>query len=213
MKVPATKTPMDPTAAEEHLADAWDQTQARPVTPGILRLLLALWDFETGTGGSQYQWNYGNIVATSDNQDWYNNPGLPAGPGAPRFRAYSGPAEGAQALVRQLTSPTRPQWHAGLLTEDPDSFVAHLKGEHGGPQYFEAPLNVYQERFRGRWTRYAHLEARPSAPSPLDPIDHVQTPPPGEILPPPKARPSKSGGIWVVAGSIALMVWASRRWN
>lgn len=155
-------TPLTAGQAAQLIETAWARRSAlrndvpQP-TPERVRLLLALWDLETGTGGSQFNFNFGNQIATRPDQNFY----VADDSGNTRhFRAYTDALAGARSFVSQLTSDTRPQWVAGLATGDPTEFVRSLKGLNGGPEYFEAPFERYRNTFLARWERYAP-KARP----------------------------------------------------
>jgi hypothetical protein len=119
----------------------------------VLALLLALWDLETAAGASMFHWNFGNVIATRpDSQLFYvaDDSG-----NTRKFRAYNDANDGARGLVQQLTSSTRPEWHTGLLTGDPNAFVRALSGADGGPAYFEADPERYRRTFLERWRKYS----------------------------------------------------------
>lgn len=151
---PTVVTPLSVQQAVPLLRDAWRVRFGDDVDGKILRLLVSLWDLETGAGRSQLNHNWGNQIATRPEQNFYvaDDSG-----NSRRFRHYDTFEEGALSFVSQLTSTTRPQWKAGLLTGDPVEFVRALKGLNGGPEYFEAPFERYLGTFRGRWERYPEL--------------------------------------------------------
>lgn len=170
-QVPVIRTPLTADEARELIETAWAKRASvrpdvPPPTPERVRLLLALWDLETGTGGSQRNFNFGNQVATRESQDFY----VADDAGNTRhFRAYPSGQAGAASFVAQLTSDTRPEWRDGLASGDPQFFVESLKGLHGGGfEYFEAPFEQYLQTFLGRWNRYdpKDLPPRRGIPSP-----------------------------------------------
>lgn len=148
-------TPLSATEAEREIALAWRRRFDAPISLDVLRLLIALWDLETAAGLAQTNNNFGNIIATRDDQLFYS--GTDSG-NARRFRSYNSVSDGADGLVSQITSATRPHWKAGLMTGDPTNFVVGLKTV---PAYFEAPFNQYLTTFLGRWEKYPHLSPAP----------------------------------------------------
>lgn len=152
MRVPAVSTPLDATEATTELEGAWFRRFGEPVRPDVLALLLALWDLETDAGRAQSNFNFGNIIATSEDQRHYV--GDDSG-NTRRFRAYLTPSAGADSFVAQLTSDTREEWRAGLDSGDPTEFARALGGLNGGHAYYEAPVERYTRTLVGRWQRYA----------------------------------------------------------
>lgn len=162
-EVTAIRTPTSPLEAESALKRAWRSMYGETVSEDVLALLLAIWDLETGTGESQYHWNMGNIVTSSDTYFMLRSAGNH------HYRIYDSLDDGARGLIRQLRSPNRPQWEDGLLSGDPVFFIESLKGVHGGGfEYFEAPLERYLTTFMGRYARYA---PNPKVESPAPPSD------------------------------------------
>jgi hypothetical protein len=152
-EVNPVKTPVDMRDVERAVAEAWLSMRGEAITPEVSALILALIDLEVATGTATKNFNLGQIIATRPaEQDYYM--GLDSG-NLRRFRSWPNLAEGARAVVRQLTSDTRPKWREGLLSGNPDKFVESLGGVYGGPKYFEANLERYRNTFLGRWKRYA----------------------------------------------------------
>jgi hypothetical protein len=169
-QVPIERTPVSADEARVSISDAWRARFGAAVEPDVLALLLALWDLETGTGQSQFNWNFGNLVEVRpDSRPFY----IADDSGNTRkFKAFEDIDDGAEGFVAQVTSTTRPEWHQGLLTGDPEEFVRALKGRNGGPEYFEAPLDRYLQTFLGRWRRYEVPKALPPSrgqPEPAQP--------------------------------------------
>ena len=179
-EVAKVRTPVSVGQAQDLFAEAWRQRFGEPITAKELALLMALSDLETGTFKSIFNHNFGNQIATRDSQEFYRalDSGNPR-----RFRSYPDAFAGARSFVAQVTSDTRPEWKAGLLTGDPVEFARALKGLNGGPAYYEAPLERYTNTLVQRWRSYT--------PTLVD----------GEPLPPevppeterPKAKPRKPG--------------------
>lgn len=147
-------TPATALEMAESIRRVW--TSNVPLTNQILWLILALWDIETATGSKMWCNNAGNIIRTPGwSGDWYkaNDSG-----NIREFRAYPTRDAGAAGLVGLLTSTTRPKWASGLLSGSPDVFVRSLKGEYGGPHYFEADLDKYLSGFKTRYAKYAGTE-------------------------------------------------------
>lgn len=154
---PIRTTALDAATASDILQDTWRALFGAAVRPDVLALLLGLWDLETGTGRSMHNNNWGNIVRTSESQDFFvgNDSG-----NVRKFRHFETPQDGARNFIQQLTRDSRAQWREGLLTGDPAAFVNALAGKNGGPKYFEANPDRYLRTFLGRWQRYS----RPSSP-------------------------------------------------
>ncbi|MCH9730985.1 MAG: glucosaminidase domain-containing protein [Actinomycetia bacterium] len=154
-QVPRTRTPVTPQQAEELLRQAWVQEHGSEPRPSVLRNVLALWDLETAAGRSQYQHNWGNIVAISENQQYYmaDDSG-----NLRRFRTWPTAAAGARGLVHQLTKPNRAHWARGLLTGSPEEFAEALAEP---PAYYEADPVTYGRVLRQRYDKYPHLVDRP----------------------------------------------------
>jgi len=149
----ARRTVSDETAVRRAFERAWQTRFGEPVDPHVLRLLLAHSDLETGAWKSMFHHNLGNIVVTSESSPYFRlkENGVKT---AHRYRIYDDLDDGADGMIRQLTSNTRPQWHEGLLTGNPFFFVDSLAGKHGGPAYFEANVERYLNGFLNRWDRY-----------------------------------------------------------
>lgn len=145
-RVEQVNTPVSVEQARAALEAAWVGNVGEP-NGDIITLMLTLWALETGNGASMFNFNMGNIVAVSESQDYWI--GDDSG-NTRKFRSWSNLDAGATGLVRQLTSETRPHWHAGVLSGDPENFVKSLKGVYGGPAYFEADLDVYLIGFFAR---------------------------------------------------------------
>lgn len=161
-ELPAKRTAHSAEDVELALITQWYGRYGEEVDPRVLRLLIALWDLETGTGRSSYHWNLGNVVVGQSKRDWFRLKNRATGEFTPHhYRVYRDLDDGAQDLIRTVRSPTRPQWEAGLLSGEPDMFVRGLKGVlpgwPKGPEYFEADLERYRLAFRSRWNRYPHL--------------------------------------------------------
>jgi len=140
---------------ESRFANAWSSRFGESIRPEVLRLLMALWDLETAGGQSMFNFNHGNVISTRhDTEPFYFAKDRS---GDVEFRAYSNAEAGALGLVQQVTSTTRPMWHRGLLTGDPVAFSQHLKGQHGGPQYYEQDFDIYTATLVRRWEKYPHL--------------------------------------------------------
>lgn len=198
-EVPKERTRLEPIQAGQAFTAAWrDRFGQEPPRP-VLRLLIALSDLETGAWQSMWNFNFGNQIATRDSQAFYRalDSGNPR-----RFRAYGSAKEGAASFVRQLTSDTRPEWHAGLLTGDPDAFNRALAGMNGGYAYYEANPETYGRVLRERWEKY---------------------PPPPEPQPPPEPEPRKEpkrkthpeagpalAALIVVAGGLLLLTMVTK---
>lgn len=160
-EVNIVKTPVTMAEIERELGVVWHDVRGEVLPPEIGALILALIDLEVGTGRATRNWNLGQIIATRpETQDYYM--AMDSG-NLRRFRSWPTLRAGVTAIVKQLLSETRPKWRDGLLTGNPDEFVAALGGKHGGPKYFEAPFERYRETFLGRWKRYAPGQA--TAPS------------------------------------------------
>ena len=168
-QVEITRTRQSPAEAESVLRAAWGDVFVGPLRPDVLRLVLALWDLETGSGGSEFNFNWGNMVDAGQTGRFY----VADDTGHTRhFAAFASQREGADALLRQLTRDSRSEWRAGLATGDPELFVRHLSGEFGGPAYFEASPARYLATYLERWDKYPHLNAparTPEAPAPKTP--------------------------------------------
>ena len=180
-QVPIELTPVTPAEARSVLADAWRARFGEPVAPDVLALLLALWDLETATGESQFNWNFGNIITTHpDTTPFY----IADDSGNLRnFRAFEDIDDGAEGFVSQLTRPSRQQWWDGLLTGDPEAFVRALNGQNGGPSYFEADFDRYLNTFLIRWRRYEVPKALPpSRGQPVPTTPPTTTKKPGPLL-------------------------------
>ncbi len=150
-EVPRTRTPVTPQQAEVLLRQAWVDELGSEPRPTVLRNVLALWDLETAAGKSQYQNNWGNIVAVSTKQPYY----LADDTGnLRRFRTWPTAAAGARGLVHQLTKPNRSHWARGLLTGSPERFAEALAEP---PAYYEANPVTYGRVLRQRYDKYAHL--------------------------------------------------------
>jgi hypothetical protein len=190
--VPTILTPSTPVAVAEAIARVWGLN----LTNQVLWLLLAHSDLETAGWTRMYNYNLGNIIRTAQwKGDWFDADDS----GNPRqFRAYPSLDSGASGLVVQLTSSTRPQWRAGLLSGDPTTYVAALAGKHGGPAYFEADPSRYLTGFMARYQRYAG-------------IDYLQN----SSLPDVDTPVSSEVPIWyamAIAGlAAALVVWQKRQ--
>ena len=200
MEVSKVATPQPVEAVAQALSSAWARRFGEPAPATVLALLLGLADLETNTFGTVngkgfYNYNLGNIVAPyPDTQVWF----AALDSGNPRkFRAWNSLDAGAEGFVKQLTSDTRKEWHAGLLTGDPEKFVRALNGQNGGPHYFEANFDQYLAGYKARWGRYA---------------GHGMPAPEGTTLP--KAEPPKGGpsltkvaawgvGLWLLARLVA----------
>lgn len=198
-EVPKVRTQSNASQVAEHFRRAWASRFGEAVEPRVMALLLALSDLETATWRSMFNWNHGNQVATRpESQAFYRA----LDSGNPRtFRAYPSQDDGALSFVSQVTSDTRPQWHAGLLTGDPTEFARALKGLNGGPAYYEAPLDRYTRTLVERWRRY-------DVDGGTLPPDEEPTLPDGQV---PKARPRLGPGIWLLSlGAISLFVVRAR---
>lgn len=149
-EVPMVRTPIDAQQAEQLLKDAWAELRSEPITEGVLRLLLALWDLETDAGRAQFNHNFGNMIQVTDGPFYRAlDSGNPR-----RFVAFPSVQAGARGFVRQLTRDSRAHWREGLLSEDPMEFARQLKKP---PAYYEAPLERYSQTLLRRWRRYSHL--------------------------------------------------------
>lgn len=161
-EVPLVITRLEPQEASAILQEAWQRLFSAAVRPDVLALLLGLWDLETGTGASMKNHNWGNIVSTSETQEFFR--GLDSG-NQRKFRSYPTAEAGAENFIRQVTRESRAQWRDGLMTGDPTLFVNALAGKNGGPKYFEANPDRYLRTFLGRWQRYASPSSPPAPPS------------------------------------------------
>jgi len=198
-EVPRVRTRVTPDEASAAISRAWQERFGSPIAPDVLALLLGLWDLETATGGSQFNFNFGNIITTTDSVPWF----AMLDSGNPRkFRSFATIDDGAANFVNQLTRDTRPQWRDGLLRGEPVEFVRGLKGLNGGPEYFEAPFDRYLSGYLTRWRRY-----RPEG---FD-VDgrRVSGAPEG----PPEASTGASTGVTagVVSLATGALIWLIRR--
>lgn len=155
--VDAKRTRSDAQSIANALAIAWASRFGAQLPGAVAALLLALSDFETATWQSMFNFNPGNMIPSSESQPFFR---LRVQNAANEFRAFPDLESGIAEYVAQLTRDTRPEWHAGLLSGDPEQFVRSLGGEFGGPRYFEAPLNVYRKGFLSRYERYRALAER-----------------------------------------------------
>lgn len=192
-EVPIHRTPIDAQDAEAFLRETWPD-----IAEGVLRLLLALWDLETGGGTRMFNNNWGNLVSTLPSQDFYR---ASDSGNIRRFVSYATPRAGSDAFVRNLIRDSRSHWRAGLLTGNPAIFAHQLRIS---PAYYEAPESVYTRTLVARWNLYAHLDPddiprHPSAPKPSAPRG---TQPHGGIV----------GALLVTTALGTLFqLWASRR--
>jgi len=182
-QVPIRTTRLSPPAAERIL-------RKTGLRPSALRLLMALWDLETGAGTSMFNHNWGNMIVGKDvNHPYY----LADDSGNLRkFRAYDNVFDGAADWIRQLFRPDKP-WADGIASGDPVVFAERLKA--GG--YYEAPVERYTKTLVGRWEKYPHLR-------------DVRT---RRATPTPTHRRSSTAGavtMLLLATGIGVLVWASR---
>jgi hypothetical protein len=180
-EVPIRRTPVTAAQAEAMLSDSWSSLFSETVRPDVLRLMLALWDLETDAGRRMWNNNFGNILVNESSQNYYL---ARDGINVRRFRSWVLDTSGADGFVRQVTSPTRPIWSAGLMTGHPQKYAVALKGP---PAYYEASVERYTKTLVARWNKYPHLHAAP----------------PGR---------RSSGGGWLLVGMLAayyaLQGWA-----
>lgn len=201
-EVPKRRTVVSPQQAENLFRQAWSERFNEPVRPGVLRLLLALWDLETAGGEKQDNFNFGNQISTRpDREQFYR--GIDSG-NKRQFRSYPSARAGAKSFVAQVTSDTRPHWEQGLLTQDVVQFSRGLKNcqnescSVSGPlSYYEAPFERYTATLQRRYDKYPHLQPEVGPPAPL---------------PTPVEEPEGRGGL-VLLGTVlvGLTLWVSRK--
>lgn len=201
-EVPKKRTVVSAAQAENLFRQAWSERFNEPVRPGVLRLLLALWDLETGAGRLQDNFNFGNQVSTRPATELFYR-GIDSG-NKRKFRAYRSAKEGAKSFVAQVTSDTRPHWTQGLLTGDPVQFSRGLKNcqdaacsVQGPLQYYEAPFDRYTQTLVERHAKYPHLEPEVGPPAPLPQ--------------PTKEPPARGGLVFVGTVLVGLTLWATKR--
>jgi hypothetical protein len=164
-EVTRRNTPVSMAAVSDAIRAEWPRAfPSVPLTGRTLALLLALCDLETATGRKVYNYNLGNIVSTSEEQQWFG--GYDSG-NARRFRAWPSLFEGARAFAKQLMSTTRPEWRKALLGGDPVVFAQALGGVFGGHRYYEASVASYTNTFLQRWQAYKSLSQNVSSYPPM----------------------------------------------
>lgn len=166
MEVPKTLTPISPEQAELVLSNAWTDKFRTSIPAKVLRLLLALFDLETGSGRLMAGYNFGNIKTTATEPSSVVYYVGPDDTPFDKFRVYRSAEDGALGLVTAIHRDSRAEWRAGLLSGDPVEFVRALKGLNGGLAYFTAPIERYQKTFLQRWDKYSHLEGAGEAQPP-----------------------------------------------
>lgn len=151
-EVEAVATPLDAQQAENLLADAFHELTGAWPGSRILALLLGLSDLETATWKSMRNFNFGNVIAISENQPFYI--GEDSG-NTRRFRVYDSAPAGALGFVNQLLRDSRKGWRSGLLSGEPETFIGALAGDVDGVRYFEADRGPYLAEFKVRHAAYA----------------------------------------------------------
>lgn len=145
----AIKTPLSKTAAEDALSEAFHDVFGSRPTQNQLALIMAQTALETGRWTKIYNYNFGNIKATSV---WRGNvttfpcsevkdgkeTHYPAGDEHCLFRAYPTAALGAVDYLELLDRRTH--WREGLMSGDPKVFNNALTTP---PAYYTANKQKY----------------------------------------------------------------------
>lgn len=146
-QVPPTRTPIDKLMAWGFLHDAAEKALGRMPTKEEVAMLWAQSSFETRYWQAMWCWNFGNsVLGSNKSAKWFALQHKDPSENAHRYRAFGGPAEGAEYYVELLKS-RHPSAFALLGTGDWVAY-AHALKESG---YFTADENSYAGGLRNRY--------------------------------------------------------------